>query len=341
MALRFIDGFDHYTTRDQLLLKYNAAGSSSYVALDDGRRAGSKAVRLYAGSGTIVKSFDEQDTWVAGVAIKLEQLPSGNGAVFMFLDAGGDSQACLCVSSTGALVLKRGSTSGTTLAASTETLQADKWYYIEGKITIANSGGTFSARINGQECASYTGDTLYSYSYDKASAIKMYGMPSAVRVWYDDLYVCDGTGTSHNDYLGDVRVDTIFPSGTGNSAQFTPNGSANNWENVDETSPDEDVSYNASDTVGQKDSFGFSDLSALSSSVLGVQANLLARKDDAGSRLLRGFTRIGGTDYEGSDLSLADSYANLTQIWTQNPNTAAAWTEAEVNAAEFGYKVQS
>ena len=341
MALRFIDGFDHYTTRDQLLYKYNTAGSSSYVVLDDGRRAGSQAVRLYAGSGYIVKSFDEQATWVAGVALKLDALPTGNGAVFMFLDVGGDAQACLCISSTGALILKRGSTSGITLATSDEALQAGKWYYVEGKITIANSGGTFSARINGRECASYTGDTRYSTSYEKANAIKMYGMPSAVKIWYDDLYICDGTGSSHNDYLGDVRVDTLFPSAAGNATEFTPTGSANNWENVDDTSPDEDTSYNASDTAGQKDSFGFSDLSALSSTVLGVQANMLVRKDDAGTRILRSLIRTGGTDYEGSDLSLADSYTNLTQIWMQNPSTAAAWTEAEVNAAEFGYKVQS
>lgn len=341
MALRFIDGFDHYTTHAQLLCKYNGAGSSSYVVLDDGRRAGSQAVRLYAGSGFIIKSFEEQDTWVAGVAIKLEKLPTGNGAVFMFLDAGGDPQACLCVNAAGALVLKRGGTSGTTLATSTETLQAAKWYYIEGKITIANSGGTFSACINGRECASYTGDTRYSYSYEKAIAIKMYGMPSAVKVWYDDLYICDGTGSSHNDFLGDVRVDTLFPSASGSAAEFTATGSVNNWENVDDTSPDEDTTYNVSDTVGHKDSFGFSDLSALGSSVIGVQANILARKDDAGTRLLRGVLRTGSTDYEGGDFSLADSYMNLIQTWPQNPNTAAAWTEAEVNAAEFGYKVQS
>ena len=40
-------------------------------------------------------------------------------------------------------------------------------------------------------------------------------------------------------------------------------------------------------------------------------------------------------------LSLGDSYGDFTQIWEKNPSTSANWTESEVNAAEFGYKVQS
>ncbi len=341
MALRFIDGFDHYTTHDQLLYKYNVVCSSSYAVLDDGRRAGSNALRMYSQSGFVAKTLGEQPTWIVGAAVKLESLPSSNGSVFMFLDGGGDAQACLCVSSTGALVLKRGSTSGTTLATSNNALLAGVWNYIEAKITVADSGGTFSARVNGQEWVTYAGDTKYSPYYAYASAIKLFGFPSIVKVWYDDFYVCDGTGSVNNDYLGDVRVDTLFPSGAGNAANFTPTGSGNNWENVDDASPDEDTSYNASDTVDAQDSFIFSDLSSLNSSVLGVQENILAKKDDAGTRLLRGIVRVDSADYEGSDLSLGDSYGGFTQIWEQNPSTAANWTENEVNAAEFGYKVES
>lgn len=341
MALRFIDGFDHYTTRDHLLYKYNAVASSSYVTLGDGRRSGSQGVRLYASSGYLTKSLDEQITWIAGVALMLEEIPSNNGAVFMFLDSGGDAQACLCISSTGALNLKRGGTSGTNLVASTDALLANVWYYVEAKLTIDDSVGSFSVRVNGQEWATYTGDTKYSYYYDGASAIKMYGMPSAVKIWYDDLYICDGTGSQNNDFLGDVRVDTLFPTGAGNAADFTPTGNANNWENVADTAPDEDTSYNGSDTVDAQDSFTFGSLSALDSSIFGVQENILAKKDDAGTRLLHGLTRVSSTDYEGSDLSLPDSYANQTQIWEQNPSTSANWTEAEINAAEFGYKVES
>ncbi|MDX9689006.1 MAG: hypothetical protein RBT70_00875 [Alphaproteobacteria bacterium] len=341
MALRFIDGFDHYTTSSQLPYKYNIVCSSSYAALDAGRRSGSQALRVYSSSGYVAKTLGDQPTWIVGAAVKLESLPSSNGPVFAFLDGNGDSQACLCVSSTGALVLKRGSSSGTTLATSNNALLAGVWNFIEAKITVADSGGIFSACVNGQEWVTYTGDTKYSSYYAYASSIKLNGMPSIVKVWYDDFYICDGTGSVNNDFLGDVRVDTLFPSGIGNAAEFTPTGSANNWENVDDASPDEDASYNVSDTVGKKDTFSLSDLSALDSSVFGVQENILARKDDAGTRLLRGLVRVDSADHEGGDLSLGDSYGDFTQIWEKNPSTSVNWTESEVNAAEFGYKVQS
>lgn len=341
MALRFIDGFDHYTTLAQFLYKYVETGSSSYVSLDAGRRSGSNGVKLYSSSGYITKTLDDQATWVVGAAVKLGTFPTSTGTVFQFRDSVGNVQASLCVSTTGALALYRSSTSGTLLATSSGALTTGAWNFIEAKLTIADSGGYFEARVNGDVWATYTGDTKASTSLATANSIRLYGMPSVATVYYDDFYVCDGTGTIRNDFLGDVRVDTLFPSGSGNAAQFTPTGSANNWENVDDASPDDDTTYNASDTAGNVDTFTFADLSALNAYVFGVQANVLARKDDAGTRLLRAVARVGTTDYEGANMTLSDSYVDHRQIWAQNPATSANWTEAEINAAEFGYKVQS
>ncbi len=341
MALRFIDGFDHYTTVAQLLYKYVETGSSSYVSLDAGRRSGSNGIKLYSSSGYVTKTLDDQATWIVGAAVKLGTFPTSTGSIFQFRDNTGNVQASLCVSTTGTLALYRGTTSGTLLASSAGSLSVGAWNFIECKLTIADSGGYFEARVNGDVWATFTGDTKASSSIATANSIRLYGMPSAAIVYYDDFYMCDGTGSIRNDFLGDVRVDTLFPSGAGASAQFTPTGSANNWENVDDASPDEDTTYNVSDTVGNVDTFTFADLSTLNASVLGVQANVLARKDDAGTRLLKAVTRVGSTNYEGADLTLSDSYVDHRQIWAQNPATSANWTEAEINAAEFGYKVQA
>ncbi|NCC03457.1 MAG: hypothetical protein EOM37_05340 [Proteobacteria bacterium] len=341
MALRFIDGFDHLTTLAQYLYKYNEASSASYIAPDIGRRSGSNAVRLYSTSGYLTKTLDEQATWIVGAAFKMAAMPSGNAAIFQFRDNTGNAQASLCVTSGGSLSLLRGTTSGTVLATSAGALVAGAWNFIEGRLTIADSGGLFEVRVNGEVWATYTGDTKYSSTLATANSIRISGFPSAVQVWYDDLYICDGTGAVNNGYLGDVRVDTLFPSGVGASAQFTPTGSATNWENVDDAAPDDDTSYNASETAGQIDSFTFADLTALNAAIMGVQANILARKDDAGNRQMRAVARVGSTNYEGADLTLTDSYLDHRTIWNQNPATAAAWTEAEINAAEFGYKVQA
>lgn len=341
MALRFIDGFDHYTTLAQFAYKYSETASSSYVSLDAGRRAGSNAAKIYSSSGYIARTLDDQSVWIVGAAVKIAAVPNGNGALFTFKDNTGSVQACVCVTSGGTLSLLRGSTNGTALATSANALTAGAWHHIEAKLAIADSGGVFEVRVNGEVWATFSGDTKYSTTLNTANAIRLGGLPAAINVWYDDLYVCDGTGSVNNSYLGDCRVDALFPSGAGASAQFAPTGSANNWENVDDASPDDDATYNASDTAGSLDSFVFADLSALGATVFGVQANIIARKDDAGSRTLRAVARIGGANYEGSDLALSDSYLDLRQIWDKNPATSAAWTESQINAAEFGYKVQA
>jgi len=341
MTLRFIDGFDHYTTTAQFLYKYVETGPSSYVTLDTGRRSGSNAVKLYSSSGYITKTLDDQAMWIVGAAVKLGSFPTSTGTIFQFRDSTGNAQASLCLSTTGALALYRGTASGTLLATSSGALSVGAWNFIEAKLTIADSGGYFEARVNGEVWVTFTGDTKSSSSIATANSIRLYGMPSAATVYYDDLYVCDGTGSIQNDFLGDVRVDTIFPSGTGTSTQFTPTGSANNWENVDDASPDDDTTYNASDTTGNIDTFTFADLSITNATIMGLQTNVLARKDDAGTRLLRAVARVGSINYEGSDMTLSDSYVGQRQLWAQNPATSANWTEAEINAAEFGYKVQS
>ena len=50
---------------------------------------------------------------------------------------------------------------------------------------------------------------------------------------------------------------------------------------------------------------------------------------------------MSGTDYEGDSQNVGTDYRYFRQIIEKNPNTTAAWTESEINTAEFGYKVQA
>jgi hypothetical protein len=36
---------------------------------------------------------------------------------------------------------------------------------------------------------------------------------------------------------------------------------------------------------------------------------------------------------------VGDSYSSFPQLWDTNPDTAAAWTVAEVNASSFGVRL--
>ncbi|MDD3028846.1 MAG: hypothetical protein PHS57_00990 [Alphaproteobacteria bacterium] len=341
MALRFIDGFDHYTTLTQMLYKWTTSSSGNAAPNQTGRRAGSLAVTTGGSVGYFSKLIDSQSTWIIGFALKIGSAPTNERSFLVLYDSAGTAQVSLSLTTANLIQAYRGDMA-TLLVAATSALSSTGWCYLEMKVTIADSGGSLEVRKDGAPILTYTGDTKYSSSNATACSLRLGCSASGAGAYLiDDLYVCDGTGSANNSFLGDVRVDTLFPSGAGASAQFTPTGSTNNWENVDETSPDGDTSYNAAETAGYFDSFSFSDLSVQNATVFGVQLNTLARKDDAGSRFLRAITRISGTNYEGTDAALSDSYVDYLQLFEQNPSTSSAWTESAINNAEFGYKVQA
>lgn len=333
MALRFVDGFDHYSLPSQLSMKYQTLSISDATFMA-GRRAGSQAL-LFRSAEWIAVTLDNQTTWVVGMAVYF--VGNGTEAIVRFYDTAGDVQASVVVQTNGTIRLYRGTTN-TSLAISDLSFNLNTWYYLEVKINIADSGGLFEARVNEQVWVTFTGDTKQT-SIVGASRVILYGRAADNAI--DDLYICDGTGSSNNDYLGDCRVDTIYPNGTGAHSDFAPQGSGTNWENVDETLMDEDSSYNHSNTIGNKDSFAFTNLPAITGTIFGVQACLGTRKDDAGVRVVRPLTRIDGTDYEGGDQYLPSSFIFTRHIWEQNPDTSSAWVQADIDDAEFGYKIQS
>jgi hypothetical protein len=52
--------------------------------------------------------------------------------------------------------------------------------------------------------------------------------------------------------------------------------------------------------------------------------------------------RSGGTDYvHPTGIDLSNSYIYYFRNWGRNPNTAAAWTPANINALEEGQVVNS
>jgi hypothetical protein len=337
MTLRFIDGFEHYAIPAQLGLKYTIINNTQ-IGTMTGRRAGSTALKFYNGGDKVALTLDDQSTWIVGFAFYTEANTSSGAKVIQFVDSASAVQLSVNLMN-GIIQLYRGDNISL-LATAAQALQAGVWNYFEVKATIADSGGTFEVRINEQVWVTYSGDTKYSSGLSTARTIRL-GCASWINTGFHDLYMCDGTGSTNNAYLGDVRVDTVRPVGAGALTQFLPQGGSLNWENVDDTTSDGDTTYNSSDTAGQIDTFDCGNLAAINSVISGVQANIMARKDDAGTRTLRALTRIGSTNYEGADIAMASDYFVCRQIWEKNPATVAAWAEAEINAAEFGYKVQA
>jgi hypothetical protein len=155
--------------------------------------------------------------------------------------------------------------------------------------------------------------------------------------------VCDGSGATNNDYLGDIRVECLFPNGDGASSAFvgSDGNSVNNYLLVDETVPNDDTDYVQGTVVGDKDTYAYQDLTTTAGSVYGVNIIPRHRKADAGGRTAVTVGReSGGTEADSSAITILDSYIYNYDIRETKPS-GGAWSISEVNGAQFGMKVNT
>lgn len=290
-----------------------------------------------------VAAADEHATLIVGVALNPTTLANDVPILGFLSDSGGTTHVSIVVTTTGAIRALRG---GTTLGSSSAgVVTAGAWQYVEALVTLSDTVGVVTVRVNGAQVLNLTSqDTKNSGTKTVLDSV-LVGRTSAATATdesYDDLYICNGAGSApSNTFLGDVRVRTLAPDGNGNSSQLvgSDGNSTNNYQLVDETPPDT-ADYVGSATSGDKDTYTFGNLTELTGTVFGVQRATYALKTDAGSRSIAHVVRSGGTDYDGSDLTLATSAAFSMSLREQDPATSAAWTISGVNNAEFGVKVR-
>jgi hypothetical protein len=236
-----------------------------------------------------------------------------------------------------------GSPSGTQIAVSAAGVLDGNWHYVELYAVVHDTTGRVTVKVDGNMVVDYTGDTRNAGTSTNIDAIRFrtaiyssWSPNSPISI--DDLYVCNALGTSNNTFLGDVRVQTVLPSGAGSSTQLAPTGSANNWQNVSEV-PYNNATYNASSTAGQIDLYTLGDLTAGTTGVYATQSVAHMQKSDAGTANVKVAIKSGATTYYDPTQSLGSTVTAYTAVRETNPATAAAWTVSEVNSVEAGVEV--
>jgi hypothetical protein len=225
-------------------------------------------------------------------------------------------------------------TGGAYRKTSTIALQINTWHYIELYGYIDDSSGSALARIDGVECGLYyVGDTRHGgYKYTDA----LYFDNATGNGGIDDIYVLE---TSGPDFLGDIRVEALDPEEDGYHKDWTPSSGSDGYAMVDDAAVDDDSTYNTSGSAGDRETYGFGTMETTLGTVYGVQQTALVRKTDAGSRSVSMITRSGSTDYTSGSGAVTDAYARVVGHDSEDHNTAALWTIAGVNAAEFGINI--
>ena len=333
--LIFADSFDHYATAD-ITKKWTLHDAT--ITATNGRR-GSPSLRMIYVSSTAKsaqKTLSAKASWIVGFSYRPTVLPPTASAIICsWLDVS-TVQCTLSLNTNGTLVLSGGG------GTSTFALGANQEYYIEWKVTIADSitAGSCKVRVNGVDVITApAGADMKATANATADGFRFGALNQQMTVDYDDLYICDQSGTTNNDFLGDIRVDTLFPNADGTYSQFTPSTGTNHSALVDEATPNT-TDYNFALTPGLRDSYAFQDLPSLVSPIVyGVQVNAALLKDDAGNKQVALFTKTGAENSDGATFALGTSQTYVSQIFERNLNGTADWTQASVNAAEFGAKI--
>lgn len=337
MSLIFADGFDWYRTADGIK-RWTYFGSGSVgISAAVGRAPTGQGISVpQSNNGQVYKQFGVD--YVQGIVGFAMYSPGAvaNRNIFTILD-GTSEQISVRTNGSSVPIVSR---AGTTLATGTTVLSTSTWYYVELKFTINNTTGVVELKLNGaSEIASTSSLNTRATANTRWNGVQLSANNQAT-MNFDDIYVLDSAASPNDTFLGPVQVVARYPDGNGNHADWTPNGGSNMGA-VSETFEDGDVTFNASATANDIDTFTMQDLPVASGTVAAVQQHTVAAQEGGAARTIAALFRIGSTDYVGASVGLSTSYQFLTQVWDVSPATSTAWTVSEVNGAESGYKLIS
>ena len=343
MALRWIEGFETWGNltdeRDVWGDIFYGKYGSSYC--EDGTP---KLVEGYRGIGlglsfnNVISNhlripLDNQPTWTVGVAFYIPGSVYYFGEDVLRLQDSGSSQLRIQLlrdmgSGTHEIILLRGSTQIDSLGF----YAPSQWLYIELQAMIHNSDGSYECRVRGTHVCSDTGVDTAATSNDYANMVR-FGQTNG---YVDDIYVLDGTSPGLDDFLGEVKVDKGVPT-SDYSVQWARSGGANNYSNVDEV-PVSEGDYIYSKTTNDVDLFGVAPVSSVN--VLGAQLTVDTMLSTSGGKeLILVCDSVGNQQTESHQIGATDERVAQCLVTDIDPNTSAAWTQTNINAARWGVKV--
>ena len=337
MALKWMEGFEldrQAIAFEDKYATYAGPSSTGYT----GRISGNAGKPTYL----TTPSLGSDDEWVTGFGFK-----KSSSALHHYFDIylGASRQLTLQFYSNGIgvnynLRLLRGAT---VLATGTTDLAFDTWYFIELKALIDPSAGAYEVRIN--EALEFS-DTGANTAESGGANADVFHFRNNFTQLLDDWYVCDTTGATNNDFLGDCQIEAIFASGAGDRTEFSAQPASNNWDRInDPINNYSTADYVYDDTLGQGDLYEFEDPGSITGTILGIALINYAALDAAGSRVMRNIFKTdgGGTEYDltGSFTVASTDHAGFVKIEEENPDTSAAWTDSDLSNGQFGVEVVS
>lgn len=353
MALLWIDGFDHYGANGASLNAIAGVVGNAYANVDAADFIGTMPIlgglafrvnhtnndpigldhvlpavlgsgsTIGMGAHVYVNSYVNADS---SRGHSVFHLKSGAGTGILFLN----------FLSTGALQVRAGSVIGAALATSANVMALDVIYHVEMKVFLHASLGTVEVRVNGVVWINATGlNTLQSLTVGQVGmGAGNFASGQSVDMYWDNLFVWDGTGSVNNDFLSDCVVETLLPNADTADADWTKSSGTDGFNLINDV-PANISNYIEAANVGDESIFELTNLSTTAYTIKGVMAVTNAQKTTSGASTIEVGIETNNVQSMSAGQALTQSVLGYkSHMVEQNPDTAAAWTPAEVNAIQ-------
>jgi hypothetical protein len=340
MAIIFIDSCgDHYASNDMGKV-WDYSDGSMQVSTSGPRYSGGRYFSSITPGSTVGKYVSStNDRLIVGVAM---YCPGGGSLYVKF--AGSTGTQCKVELDNDGAVFKLFRGENTLLTNSVGNMfPTNQWIYVEVDMTVSSTAGGATVRINGLERwnTGYTRNTKGTSDSPPISSVLM-GSANTSYGRFDDVYIIDPSLPGAQTFLGDCRVDVMWPNSDVHKDFTTyPASQPHNYTQVDDTTDiDDDATYNYSNTLNAYDEFTFTDLPNLEGeTIYALAISHTTRKDNAGSRWVTPFVRINTVQSYGTEVSIGDTYKTFQSIWEKSPDTDEPWTKSELDAMTAGYEI--
>jgi hypothetical protein len=338
MALLFTEGFDSYPNPIPLKYKWNRFTTAPRVT---GRTAGGYGIQINS-ADFISKTIGNSTTMILGFAIK----PTNTGAATYYIAEiyNQEDQSVIKVGISGfttVFIEDFNSVVDTT----TFNLPLNQWSYIEIKVTSAIDNAPAGAvRVRGTVgplvLTFYTSPASRDFNNATLNSVCTFAFNGDGDQQYDDVYVCDTTGVTNNNFLGAIVIRTLFPTANGAVIQLNPVGAGTNYQAVNNPVLTPDATYVESRIIGNKDLYeGGGLVITPGNSIAAVVLNAVMRKDKSGYGHIKIPARFNATDSNGIDYYVPSGYQSVQRHLEVNPITNTSWNEDDVNDLQAGVMI--
>ena len=317
--LMFCNSFDHY---NDLSLKWTTPGGT--ISFGPGARTGPGSL-VIQGILAPTLGFAGVSGIVCGCAFNTQTLSGRPLSV---------DPATLHVGINGDGSFSLDDVTGTVARSAGGLIQTGQYNYFEMKAQILSpSHGVATVRLNGVTLMNAVNWTPNSGNTTFTS-FGLVGPGAGLSANVDDLYICDLSGSTNNDFLGAIRIYAVVPSANGTPVNWTPNGAATNFQCVNSVPPGTPFVSGAAVNVTDQYIYDVSSVPA-GLQIFGLQHILNAQLASAGSRQIASI--VNGI--VGPPSAPTTTEKMMKTPYDKNPATGLAWTTSDFPATELGVTI--